>query len=89
MFIQPARRLANLLVLIVTALFLQVSNAQQSHIELTREMVDATNSFLAGLTEMQRNSGSYEFDDEERLNWHFIPRDRNGIPLKNLNGNQL
>jgi len=87
--IQPTRRLARLLVLIVTALSLQVSIAQQSHVELTQEMVDVTNSFLASLTEMQRNSGTYQFDDEERLNWHFIPRDRNGIPLKSLNGNQL
>lgn len=87
--IQPTRRLARLLVLIVTALSLQVSIAQQSHVELTQEMVDVTNSFLASLTEMQRNSSTYQFDDEERLNWHFIPRDRNGIPLKSMNGNQL
>ena len=28
----------------------------------------------------------YSYDDPERLNWHFIPRDRNGIVLWDLEG---
>jgi len=28
----------------------------------------------------------YKFDDPERLNWHFIPRERNGVVLWDLNG---
>jgi hypothetical protein len=28
----------------------------------------------------------YGYDDPERLNWHFIPRDRNGIVLWDLEG---
>lgn len=28
----------------------------------------------------------YDYDDPERLNWHFIPRDRNGIVLWDLEG---
>ena len=37
----------------------------------------------------QRDKASFEFSDEERLNWHFIPRPRQGIPLKELSAAQL
>ena len=30
----------------------------------------------------------YDFEDSERYNWHFIPRDRNGLPLKAMNDDQ-
>ena len=77
-------RLANLIVfLLSTAVFSVI--AQQSRIDLTQKMVDSTNSFLASLSAQQRNNGVYAFDDEERLNWHFIPRDRNGIPFRSMN----
>ncbi len=66
----------------------QFAVAQQARIELTQRMVDATNSFLASLTEFQRGKGVYAFDDEERLNWHFIPRDRNGVVYKSMDGSQ-
>lgn len=29
---------------------------------------------------------SYDFDDPERVNWHFIPRERNGVGLWDLEG---
>lgn len=60
-----------------------------SRIELTQRMVDVTTAFTAGLTEFQRSSSQFEFDDEERLNWHFIPRPRQGVPLKSLSDGQL
>jgi hypothetical protein len=88
-FQRTAHRLTQLLLLLITASIFQLSVAQQSRIELTREMVRVTNSFLSGLSTMQRNSATYEFDDEERLNWHFIPRPRNGVPLKSMNENQI
>ncbi len=28
----------------------------------------------------------YPYDHEERVNWHFIPRDRNGVGLWDLTG---
>lgn len=77
-------RLANLIVFLLSTAAFSV-NAQQSRIDLTQKMVDSTNSFLASLSAQQRNNGVYAFDDEERLNWHFIPRDRNGIPFRSMN----
>jgi hypothetical protein len=34
----------------------------------------------------QKQKLMYKYDDPERLNWHFIPKDRNGIVLWDLNG---
>jgi len=33
---------------------------------------------------MSRRSGVFELSDEERVNWHFIPKAREGIRLRNL-----
>lgn len=63
--------------------------AQQSQVALSQDIVDATSSFMASLSASQRQKATYDFDDEERLNWHFIPRDRNGVVLKELNAQQL
>jgi len=63
--------------------------AQQSRIDLTQEMLAVTTAFIQSLSDSQRSSAVYDFDDEERLNWHFIPRPRNGIPLKELDQSQL
>ncbi|MDA1369879.1 MAG: DUF3500 domain-containing protein [Proteobacteria bacterium] len=78
------QRLLHTLCLLPAVLFLQVTTAQPARVELSQEMVAAANTFLGSLSEFQRSKGIYEFDDEERLNWHFIPRDRNGIPLKSM-----
>ena len=47
-------------------------------------MTTTVNAFLASLSSAQRNQATFEFSDEERLNWHFIPRVRNGLPLKEM-----
>jgi hypothetical protein len=49
-----------------------------------REMADAANNFLAALTPEQKAKTVFELKDDERLNWHFIPRDRKGLPLKEM-----
>jgi hypothetical protein len=81
-------RLIQLLLALVLIPVAMTVNGQQARLELTQDMVDATTVFLESLTAQQRNNGTYDFDDEERLNWHFIPRDRNGVPFKSMNGTQ-
>jgi TonB family protein len=51
-------------------------------------MAEAANKFLASLTPEQKAKASFEFGDAQRFDWHFIPRDRKGIPLKDLDENQ-
>lgn len=63
--------------------------AQESTMELTEAMIAAASTFLAGLDDEQRGKARFAFDAEERLNWHFIPRTRQGVPLKELNEGQL
>ncbi len=45
----------------------------------------AAEHFISTLNEVQRKKLIYKADDEERVNWHFIPKTRNGLPLKELN----
>ena len=79
--------LARLIVLLFS-IFSFTVNAQESRIDLTQKMVDSTNAFLSSLSAQQRNNGTYTFEDEERFNWHFIPRDRKGVPFRSMNASQ-
>lgn len=38
-------------------------------------MSQAANAFLESLSEEQRKKAIFEFEDDERFNWHFIPKD--------------
>lgn len=51
-------------------------------------MAEAATHFLAALDEAQREKATFEFGDEERVNWHFIPRSRKGLPLKEMRDDQ-
>lgn len=46
------------------------------------------NDFLALLDESQSAKARYAFEDEERFNWHFVPRERNGISFNHLTDRQ-
>lgn len=49
----------------------------------------AAEQFLAQLTAEQKDQASFAYDDPERLNWHFIPRERKGLPLRDIDGAAL
>ncbi len=51
-------------------------------------MSDAAKAFLASLTPEQRAQATFQFTDDERLNWHFIPKPRKGLPLRDMTGEQ-
>lgn len=48
------------------------------------EMADAANHFLAALKPEQKAKVQIPFTDEERQNWNFVPKDRKGLPLKEM-----
>jgi len=48
------------------------------------EMAGAANNFLAALNADQRAKAVYEIKDEERFDWHFIPKPRKGLPIKEM-----
>ena len=51
-------------------------------------MALAADHFLDALTPEQKQKATFEMNDAERLNWHFIPRERKGLPIKEMNGAQ-
>ena len=52
------------------------------------KMLVAANAFLDKLRPEQRTQAVYPFDSDERMNWHFVPRSRNGIRLDQLDEGQ-
>ena len=55
---------------------------------LKDEMLEAATVFLATLTPEQKQKAAYPFADPERFNWHFVPRERKGLPLKQMTAEQ-
>ncbi len=51
-----------------------------------QKMIVAAERFLDTLNEEQKEQATFAFKSDERLNWHFIPRERKGLPLKDLEG---
>lgn len=49
---------------------------------------EAAGNFLNALTPEQRARAVFRFDDDERQNWHFVPRERKGLPLRDMTATQ-
>lgn len=52
------------------------------------EMVKRAQYLLEQLPAVTRDKAEYSFDDAERFNWHFVPRARNGVALRDLSESQ-
>src|SRR5688500_14137798 len=61
----------------------QIKNAENTN-RSNRAM-----QFLQSLTAAQKEKAQLSFDNEERYNWHYVPLQRKGIPLKELTGKQV
>jgi len=46
------------------------------------EMAQGAGQLLRSLTPELKGQASLPFDSDERFNWHYIPRDRKGVPFK-------
>src|SRR5689334_10112110 len=47
-------------------------------------MTEAANRFLASLTPEQRARATFQFSDEERMKWFYVPIERKGMPLREM-----
>jgi hypothetical protein len=56
--------------------------------DATAEMADAAKNFLGALTAEQKAKAAFEFAGAERTNWHFIPRARKGLAIKEMTHEQ-
>ncbi len=51
-------------------------------------MARAAEAFIRALEPDQRQSALFAFEDQERFDWHYIPRERAGLPLKAMTADQ-
>ena len=51
---------------------------------VAEEMAAAAKNLLTTLTTEQAAKAIYPLKDNERYNWHFIPRERKGLPFKEM-----
>jgi len=52
--------------------------------DLPHEMADAAANYLGTLSTAETDRGTWALDDDARFDWHFIPREREGLPLKDM-----
>ena len=65
--------------LVVATLFFGNSvNQVQAH-DVAKELHDAFVVLLNSLDEQQRKAINFEFDDQLRKDWHFVPKERKGL----------
>src|SRR5678816_1346449 len=56
--------------------------------DAANDMATAASNFLAALTQEQKAKATFGFADAERTDWHFIPRERKGLPIKEMTQEQ-
>ena len=72
----PMRRLV-----LAAASFLPFGGASAQTVDAAQRIAEAANRFLGGLDEAQRKQAMIAFDSGNRLDWHYIPRSRQGLTL--------
>jgi Protein of unknown function (DUF3500) len=56
--------------------------------ETALRMAEAARNFLDSLMAEERTRVLFPVESEERKNWHYVPRQRKGVPWKEMNGSQ-
>ncbi len=69
-------------------LFLLVATGAASAHDPAEDMLNAANDFIGSLDDAQKKQLSFEFKDELRKDWQFIPMERKGLSLKQLKPHQ-
>lgn len=64
--------------LLLSVLFHFSAHAQSS----TKEIEKAAKEFIVSLDASLKKEACMSWEDAERFNWHFVPRERKGLPLR-------
>ncbi|HYV27189.1 MAG TPA: DUF3500 domain-containing protein [Candidatus Eisenbacteria bacterium] len=72
---------------LVVVLLVGTPDSVRAH-SAAEEMSQAAANFLATLTPEQKDKAAFDFKNEERANWHYIPKARKGLPFKELTPTQ-
>jgi hypothetical protein len=78
----------NLILISFLATPFLLANEAEPVSPITTEMAAATNAFLSSLDEAQKNKATFPFASEQREAWGFVPRERKGLPLEELDEKQ-
>lgn len=70
--------------LLIGTIGIEFFRSQASAHDIAAEMTTAATTFLEALDETAQAKISFAFDDENRKGWHFIPKDRPGLPIGEL-----
>lgn len=54
----------------------------------TSDMVNAAQTFIKSLSDEQKTKAALPWESEERMNWHFIPKVRAGLPMVEMEPHQ-
>lgn len=73
----------------IILVFLIAVSFSSCHSQSTGNLPDnisaEANKFLETLSARQREKAQFSFDEQERYNWHYVPKNRKGISLSELN----
>lgn len=72
----------------IVSVFSLLLLSQQVAFAQSTAIVSKANDFLGLLDAGQKEKACYGYDDDERFDWHFVPRQRNGISFNDLNDKQ-
>jgi hypothetical protein len=86
--IHANRRLAVGLVTCVLPLMTMLVADGIAQMRLAATMTERANAFLSALSPEQRERVQFHFATLERFNWHYIPRMRKGLALRELSPTQ-
>ncbi len=78
----------NVLRLTMIAVSAMALTAAYQRTKSSAAMASAAGNFLGMLSADQKTKATFAADDKERLNWHFIPRERKGLPLREMDPGQ-
>lgn len=67
--------------MLFAAMLLALMTPCSAHEEVAQEMRKAATAWIASLPQDLREQATFDLGSEERLNWHFVPRGRKGVPL--------
>ena len=75
-------------ILAIAAMSLLSLPAHGARNNSVKTMTETAKRFLSSLTPDQTSKATFKFEEDERMNWHFIPKERKGLPLKDMTAMQ-
>ena len=81
-------KVSNRVLIILLGLAASASMAVYHQAQSATDLVSSTQNFLAALSPEQAAKARFDFDNQERMNFHYTPVPRKGLPLKEMQQHQ-